>query len=106
MSSLFDGYVNILKQEFGGTKAVDLQSLFEERSAVYNHTYHSATEFAVSAKEGQNKLPTLYWLPKIYKRPYKARFIANPSSCTTTELFKWLTYCHQKACTSILRQGL
>ena len=26
-------------------------------------------------------------------KPYKARFIANSSSCTTTELFKLLTSC-------------
>ena len=33
------------------------------------------------------------WLPKLHKRPYKARFIANSSSCTTTELSKLLTSC-------------
>ena len=35
----------------------------------------------------------MYWLPKLHKRPYKARFIANSSSCTTTELSKLLTSC-------------
>ena len=35
--------------------------------------------------------PTMYWLPKLHKRPYKARFIANSSSCTTTELSTLLT---------------
>ena len=39
------------------------------------------------------KGPTLYWLPKLHKTPYKARFIANSSSCTTTELSKSLTSC-------------
>ena len=34
---------------------------------------------------------TLYWLPKLHTKPYKARCIANSSSCTTTELSKWLT---------------
>ena len=38
-------------------------------------------------------VPTLYWLPKLHKKPYKARFIANSSSCTTTELSKLLTSC-------------
>ena len=32
-------------------------------------------------------------LPKLHKRPYKARFIANSSSCTTTVLSKLLTSC-------------
>ena len=27
----------------------------------------------------QDKLPAMYWLPKLHKRPYKDRFI-----CTTT----------------------
>ena len=49
--------------------------------------------FAVCVTEGQDKLPTLYWLPKLHKRPYKARFIANSSSRTTTELSKSLTLC-------------
>ena len=53
----------------------------------------------VFKKKGSNtdsknyKLPTMYWLPKLHKRPYKARFIANSSSCTTTELSKLLTSC-------------
>ena len=59
----------------------------------YDHTYHSATELSVSVKEGQDKLLILYWLPKLHKRPYKARFIANSNSCTTTELSKLLTSC-------------
>ena len=50
-------------------------------------------KFAVSIKEKQDRLPTLYWLPKLHKRPYKARFIANSSSCTTSVLSKLLTSC-------------
>ena len=47
----------------------------------------------MSIKEKQDRLPTLYWLPKLHKRPYKACFIANSSSCTTTVLSKLLTSC-------------
>ena len=47
----------------------------------------------MSIKEKQDRLPTLYWLPKLHKRPYKARFIANSSSCMTTVLSKLLTSC-------------
>ena len=52
-----------------------------------------SAKFAVSIKEKQDRLPTLYWLPQLHKRPYKARFIANSSSCTTTVLSKLLTSC-------------
>ena len=47
----------------------------------------------VKAKENQDKVPMLFWLPKLHKQPYKAIFIANSSSCTTTELSKLLTSC-------------
>ena len=32
-------------------------------------------------------------VPKLHKRPFKSRFIANSSSCTTTELSILFTYC-------------
>ena len=54
---------------------------------------YTALHFGVKAKENQDKVPTFYWLPKLHKKPYKARFIANSSSCTTTELSKLLTLC-------------
>ena len=53
------------------------------------HLNDLPAKFSVCVNEGQGKLPTLYWLPKLHKRPYKARFIANSSSCTTTELSKF-----------------
>ena len=43
--------------------------------------------------EDHSKLPTLYWLPKLHTRPYKSRFIANSSACTTTEMSINLTSC-------------
>ena len=57
------------------------------------HSIDITAKFAVNIKEKQDRLPTLYWLPKLHKRPYKARFIANSSSCTTTVLSKLLTSC-------------
>ena len=41
----------------------------------------------------QDKLPTMYWIPKLHKSPYKSRFIANSSACSTTNLSKLLTSC-------------
>ena len=64
-----------------------------ERVIVDGHGCHTTLHFGVKAKENQDKGPTLYWLPKLYKKPYKARFIANSSFCTTTELSKLLTSC-------------
>ena len=50
-------------------------------------------KFGVFVDEEHSKLPTLYWLPKLQKRLYKSCFIANSSSCTTTELSILLTSC-------------
>ena len=52
-----------------------------------------AAKFGVFVDEDHSKLPTLYWLQKLHKRPYKSRLIANSSSCTTTELSTILTSC-------------
>ena len=85
-------YIKTLKQEFNGTKAYEEISK-DEKSVVYSHLNEIPNKFAVDVKERQDRLPTMYWLPRLHKRPYKARFIANSSSCTTTELSKLLTSC-------------
>ena len=56
------------------------------------HLNDLPVKFFVCVNEGQDKLPTMYWLPKLHKRPYKARSIANSSSFTTTELTKLLAH--------------
>ena len=76
-------YITTLKQELNGTKAYEETSI-DEKSVVYSHSNEMPNKFAVDVKECQDRL---------HKRPYKARFIANSSSCTTTELSKLLTSC-------------
>ena len=85
-------YINTLIQELSSTKTYERVST-DERSIVKTHSIDITAKFAVSIKEKQDRLPTLYWLPKLHKRPYKARFIANSSSCTTSVLSKLLTSC-------------
>ena len=91
-------YINTLIQELGSTKTYEHTSI-DEKFIVDNHCCHITSKFAMGISENQEKLPTLYWLPKLHKRPHKSRFIANSSSCTTTELSKLLTlpYCCQKS---------
>ena len=62
------------------------------------HCNQLALKFSECVKERKDRLPTMYWLLKLHKKKkkkktYKARFIANSSSCTTTELSKLLTSC-------------
>ena len=49
--------------------------------------------FVLFVDEDHSKLPTLYLLHKLHKRPYKSRLIANSSACTDTELSFLLTSC-------------
>ena len=78
-------------QELGSTKSYERIST-DERSLVNTHSIDITAKFAVSIKEKQ-RLPMLYRLPKLHKRPYKARFIANSISCAFTVLSKLLTPC-------------
>ena len=43
-----------------------------------------------SGKESED-LPYLYWIHKLYKTPYKERYIAGSSACSTKELSIHLT---------------
>ena len=81
-----------LIQELSSTKTYKRIST-NESSIVNTHSIDITAKSEVSIKEKQDRLPTLYWLPKLPKRPYKARLIANSSSCTTTVLSKLLTSC-------------
>ena len=79
-------------RELVDTNAYKLQPSLSE-VIVDGLGFYTALHFGVKAKENQDKVPTVYWLPKLHKKTYKARFIANSSSCTTTELSKLLTSC-------------
>ena len=60
---------------------------------VDRHRCYMAAKFGLVVDDDHSKLPTLYWLPKLHKRPYKLRLIANSSACTTTDLSILLTSC-------------
>ena len=65
----------------------------DETFIVDRHRCHMSAKYWVFVDEDHSKLTTLYWLPKLPKRPDKSRFIANSSSRTTTELSILLTSC-------------
>ena len=85
-------YINTLKQEVSTAKTYEHNRL-DQTSIIDRHRCHMAASFEVFVDEGHSKLPTIYWFPKLYKRPYKPCFIANSSSCTTTELPILLSSC-------------
>ena len=76
-------YINILKQELSCAKTYE-QTLLDQRSVIDRHRCHMTAEFDVFVNEDHYQLPTLYWLPKRHKIPYKSHIIANFSQFTTT----------------------
>ena len=49
------------------------------------------TSVGLEISEEDQNLPYLYWTPKLHKSPYKHRFIAGSSKCTTKDLSCLLT---------------
>ena len=71
-------------------------------SPTYNLTDFSASEvldnhksvltsFGVQSNSEELDLPYIYWIPKMHKNPYKHRFIAGSSKCSTKPLSIILT---------------
>ena len=85
-------YINTLKRELVDTNAYKLQPSLSERVIVDGHGCHTALHFGVKAKENQDKVPTLYWLPKIHKIPIKQDFLLF-LVLVRQQLSKLLTLC-------------
>ena len=49
------------------------------------------SSFGLSSKDDDCDLPSMYWIPKLHKNPYKQHFIAGSAKCTTKPLSKLLT---------------
>ena len=58
-------------RELFDLNAYKLQPSLSKRVMVDGHDCHTALHFGVKAKENQDKVPTLYWLPKLHKKPIK-----------------------------------
>jgi hypothetical protein len=84
-------YLTILRNELINTKTYSLTTS-SEIDIVNLHKIECA-KFGIDLIEKVKKLPTLYWIPKLHKKPYKARFIANSTSCTTKSVSILLTSC-------------
>ena len=47
--------------------------------------------FGISTIDEELDLPSLYWIPKLHKCPFKQRYIAGSAKCSTRPLSKLLT---------------
>ena len=63
---------------------------FDKDEILANHRSFMTYLNIPSGKESED-LPYLYWIPKLHKTPYKEKYIAGSSTCSTKELSIHLT---------------
>ena len=91
-------YIKTLMDELGIDSTGNANGTYEAQhdtpdEVIKKHSETIKKEFKIKLTDEEEKLPQMYWIPKLHKRPYKARFIAGSSSCTTTRLSKLITSC-------------
>ena len=98
-------YIDTLVKELGINNVnindptyIPIDDSFE--TIMKSHNQFITTVGLEISEEDQN-LPYLYWTPKLHKSPYKHRFIAGSSKCTTKDLSCLLT-----KVLSIIKDGL
>ena len=87
-------YASILIEELGlnslpGNPAYNLTD-FSASEVLDNHK-SVLTSFGTDPNDDELDLPYIYWIPKMHKNPYKHRFIAGSSKCSTKPLSILLT---------------
>lgn len=80
-------YIEVLQKEITSSQTFQLTQFSENEIA--NKHYLIAT--SLQAKPNSMTVPTMYWIPKLHKTPYKSRFISSSSNCSTTKLSIILT---------------
>ena len=87
-------YYSCLQKELIDNNDVDSSTYqrtdFTKEEILVNHR-SVLTSFGVNTQDENVDLPSLYWIPKLHKDPYKQRFIAGSAKCSTKPLSILLT---------------
>jgi len=108
-------YIEVLKKELGidnisGIKgnAVYLPVNKNTSDIIDSQKYELQKNYNIKISDKDSSIPLLFWIPKLHKNPYKSRFIAGASNCTTKQLSVEVTLClktirnhFSKYCTAI-----
>ena len=82
-------YIDCLKNELGLTGGTLNNTYtpvtFTKREIINNQTSVLET-FGIEIPNEDHDLPSMYWLPKLHKSPYKQRYIAGSSKCSTKQM--------------------
>ena len=86
--------VSILSEELGlnslpGNPTYNLTDL--SASELLDNHKSVLTSFGIETSDHELDLPLIYWIPKMHKNPYKHRFVAGSSQCSTKPLSILLT---------------
>ena len=103
-------------EELGINSVTNLNSTYINQvntvdALIQTHATALADVFDIKLQQKKKNLPQIYWIPKLRKTPYKARFIAGSRSCTTTRRSKLITEClklvrsHCTAYCKAIREG-
>ena len=92
---LDDCFILILLSELVETNACKLQPSLSERVIVDGYGCHTALHFGVISKENQDKVFTLYWLPKLHKNHIKYRTFRLLTLCLTVFNKLVIKYCEK-----------
>ena len=88
-------YYSCLREELDDSGNRNASSTYQRtnltKSEILINHRSVLSSFGVNTKDDDIDLPSLYWIPKLHKDPYKQRFIAGSSSCSTKPLSKLLT---------------
>ena len=80
-------YIEVLKKEI--LNSTTFQAMHSSESQIVDR--HITATDKLKAPAEHLKVPTMYWLPKLHKKPFKFRFISASSKCTTTKISVLLT---------------
>ena len=86
-------YIQCLIKELGMRSNSEQNTIYQatnfcKREILSNHK-SVLSSHGISSSE-KDDIPLLYWITKLHKHPYKQRFIAGPSTCSTKPLSKLL----------------
>ena len=84
-------YLDVVLKELESTNTY--QEVHSDCISVVSRHLKYMVQNDIFVQEQQEHLPSFYWLPKLHKNPYGARFIAASNKCTTKQLSSLLTSC-------------
>ena len=84
-------YAKVIQGELGIAEKIKGNSVYKPvnqniGNIIEEYVVSIKNDFNINIKEVDKNIPLLYWVSKQHKNPYKFRFIAGATNCTTKTL--------------------